>query len=101
MATGSARSVPTSRTANGGGLRRTSRRILGRDWPVALLFAAPLLLLLFGLIGFPILNAVRLSLYDAVGRGDRGFVGLENYLRTWRNSSYRTMIGVTFRFAFL
>lgn len=103
MAAGSAQGSPvTGRVGGGGaGFWRGSRRILGRDWPVAYLFAAPLLILLFGLIGYPLFSAVRLSLYDAVGRGERGFVGLENYVRIWRTSTYRDMLGVTFRFAFL
>ncbi len=101
MAAGSARGLPVTTKASGVGGRiwRTSRRILGRDWPVAYLFAAPLLILLFGLIGYPMLTAVRLSLLDSVGRGDRGFVGLDNYVRVWQNSSYRNMLVTTARFA--
>lgn len=103
MAAGSARGIPATGSTNGVGSRiwRASRRILGRDWPVAYLFAAPLLILLFGLIGYPLFGAVRLSFLDAVGRGTRGYVGFENYVRTWQNSSYRTMLGTTLRFALL
>jgi multiple sugar transport system permease protein len=95
MAAGSARGLgATGRTSGfGGRLWRTSRRVLGRDWPVAYLFAAPLLILLFGLIAYPLL--------DAVGRGTRGYVGFENYVRTWQNSNFRNMLGVTIRFALL
>ncbi|MFN8514972.1 MAG: hypothetical protein U0841_20785 [Chloroflexia bacterium] len=43
MAAGSARGIPATGRTNGVGSRlwRASRRILGRDWPVAYLFAAP------------------------------------------------------------
>lgn len=103
MAAGSAEGLPA--VGSGGGARarlwHASRRALGRDWPLALLFAAPLLVLLFGLIGYPLVGAVRLSFLDAVGRGDRGFVGLENYGRIWRNSTYRDMLGATAHFAAL
>jgi multiple sugar transport system permease protein len=103
MAAGSAHGVPAtgSTTGVGGRAWRASRRLLGRDWPVAYLFAAPLLILLFGLIGYPLLSAVRLSFLDSVGRGERGFVGFDNYVRVWNNSTYRTMLVVTARFAAL
>ncbi len=75
-----------------------SRRLLGRDWPIAYRFVAPLLLLLFGLIGYPLLRAIRLSLYSAPGRSTPQFVGLENYLRVWQDPAYRDMLALTAKF---
>ena len=43
-------------------------------------------------------GAVRLSLFEAYGTR---FVGLDNYLQTWRNPVYRDMLGITARFVTL
>ncbi len=77
------------------------RHVLGRDWPVAYLFLAPMLLLLFGLIGYPLLNGLRLSLYDVSGVANRGFVGLRNYQSLWASPDFRSMLLLTARFALL
>ena len=76
-----------------------SKRILGRDWPVAYVFAAPLVLLLFGLIGYPLVYAVVLSLFRVVGLTNRGFVGLDNYARLWSDDQFRLSVWVTVKFA--
>ena len=78
--------------------RRGARRALGRDWRVAYAFVAPLVALLFGLIGYPLVKAVRLSLYNSFGRSAPQFVGLENYVRVWQNSTYRDMLAITAKF---
>ena len=75
--------------------RRLTRRALGRDWRVAYLFVAPLLALLFGLIGYPLVKALHLSLYATIGRSSPRFVGLENYILVWQNASYRDMLAIT------
>src|SRR5262245_30666853 len=100
MDVGSARRTPTTRGDEGraGRPRRLARRALGRDWRIAYLFMAPLLALLFGLIGYPLVNALRLSLYATIGARPPVFVGLENYVRVWQNSSYRDMLAVTAKF---
>jgi ABC-type sugar transport system permease subunit len=59
---------------------------------------APLVILLFGLIGYPLGVAVRVSLRDAVGRATRGYVGLENYARLWQGDAYREMLLLTAKF---
>ena len=71
MAIESARGAPSTagnRRSAAGGFWAASKRLLGPDWPVAFVFAAPLVILLFGLIGWPLLQAVYLSFYS-VGRG--------------------------------
>ena len=59
---------------------RQSKRVLGRDWPVAYLFIAPLVILLFGLIAYPLVRGVILSFYNVTGITNRGFVGFQNYI---------------------
>jgi ABC-type sugar transport system permease subunit len=54
-----------------GAFWKHSRRTLGRDWPVAYLFALPMVVLLFGLIGYPIVRAFMLSFYNVTGITNR------------------------------
>src|SRR5438105_11378701 len=81
------------------GFRMQSQRLLGRDWPVAYLFAAPLVLLLFGLIGYPIVYALWLSTHNVVNITDRGFVGLEMYQRLWSDTQFIRSVRTTVIFA--
>lgn len=57
--------------------------MLGRDWPTAWLFLLPMVLLLGGLIGYPVLYALYLSLHLAIGPRVGEFVGLRNYVDVW------------------
>ena len=96
-----------SRTTDARGVRnarssafwRQSRRILGRDWPVGLLFVAPTVILLFGLIGYPLFDALRLSFYNVTGITNRGFVGFDNYERLWGDRQFRDSVWITVQFA--
>lgn len=102
MAVQSARGTPPdSRTAprRAGGLLAVSKRLLGKDWPVAFVFAAPLVLLIFGLIGWPLLQAVILSFYRVVGVRNNGFAGLDNYQRLWADDQFREAVIHTVKFA--
>src|SRR5262249_43265773 len=83
------------------GFRRLSRRVLGRDWVVAYLFALPMVVLLFGLVGYPLVRAVNLSFYNVVGINNRGWVGLTNYQRLWTDSQFRDSVMITFKFAII
>ncbi|MDQ3523576.1 MAG: sugar ABC transporter permease, partial [Chloroflexota bacterium] len=78
---------------------RHSKRILGRDWPIAFLFVGPTILLLFGLIGYPLLDALRLSFYNVTGITNRGFVGFDNYERLWSDRQFRDSVMNTVQFA--
>src|SRR5689334_3011695 len=80
--------------------RSISKRLLGSDWAVAYIFIAPMVLLLFGLIGYPLFLAVKMSMHNFIGGlYDRGFVGLRNYSRLWGDSGYRESVAITIRFA--
>ncbi|HYJ13712.1 MAG TPA: sugar ABC transporter permease, partial [Thermomicrobiales bacterium] len=78
---------------------RVSKRLLGRDWPVGFLFVAPTVILLFGLIGYPLLDALRLSFYNVTGVTNRGWVGLDNYERLWNDRQFRSAVWNTVQFA--
>lgn len=78
---------------------RHSRRLLGRDWPVGFLFVAPTVILLFGLIGYPLFDALRLSFYNVTGITNRGFVGLDNYERLWSDRQFRESVWITVQYA--
>jgi multiple sugar transport system permease protein len=89
----------TVRTPARSGFWRTSKRVLGRDWPVGFLFVAPTVILLFGLIGYPLLDALRLSFFNVTGVTNRGWVGTGNYERLWSDARFREAVGITVRFA--
>src|SRR5215468_3404872 len=72
-----------------------SKRLLGRDWPVAWLFILPTAVLLFGLIGYPFVRAAWLSLFNVVGLREGAFVGLQNYQNLWTDDSFSRAVRVT------
>ena len=78
---------------------KRSKRFLGRDWPVAYIFIAPLILLLFGLIAYPLIRGVIPSFYNYTGITNRGFVGLDNYERLWVNRQFRSSVWITVQYA--
>ncbi|HET8630303.1 MAG TPA: ABC transporter permease subunit [Thermomicrobiales bacterium] len=82
-----------------GGLFTQSKRFLGRDWPVAYLFVGPLVLLLFGLIGYPLVYALWMSTHNVINITDRGFVGLEMYQRLWTDDQFIGSVRITVQFA--
>jgi raffinose/stachyose/melibiose transport system permease protein len=54
-------------------------------WHVLLVFVGPAFVLYFGLMIFPILNSLRLALYQQVPDGSHIFVGLANLARLFRD----------------
>ncbi len=79
---------------------KRSQRVLGRDWPVAYVFFLPTALLLFGLIGYPIVRALFLSFFNVVGVREGPFVGLQNYQNLWADDFFRRSIMTTITFTF-
>src|SRR5260370_42329802 len=79
---------------------KSSKRILGRDWPVAWLFFLPTAALLFGLIGYPFVRAVYLSFFNVVGVREGAFVGFQNYTNLWSDDLFRRAIATTISFTF-
>src|SRR3981081_848472 len=79
---------------------KSSKRILGRDWPGGYLFFLPTALLLFGLIGYPFVRALFLSFFNVVGVREGAFVGLQNYANLWSDDFFRRSIITTTEFTF-
>lgn len=63
--------------------------ILGRDWKVALPFVVPIIVIMAGLILWPFINAILLSLTtrSVITRTDQ-YVGLANYGRLLQDSDF-------------
>ena len=55
------------------------RRIFGRDWQIAWPFLIPLLVVLVGLIAYPFVSAIWLSLHRKMVGGPATLVGIGNY----------------------
>src|SRR5262245_56012560 len=81
------------------GRTKRSEAILGRDWKVALLFVLPLVVIMAGLIFWPFINAILLSMTtrNIVTRSDQ-FVGLRNYQLLWKDADFRGAVGNTILF---
>jgi multiple sugar transport system permease protein len=77
---------------------KRSQRLLGRDWPTAYVFVLPMTLLLFGLIGYPLVRAVYLSFHNAVGVRVGDFIGFDNYTNLWQDDFFVRSVGVTLTF---
>jgi multiple sugar transport system permease protein len=71
------RSAP-ARPAPAASSLTTSQRLLGRDWRLAAVFIGPTLLLVAGLILFPIISSIVTSATERHG-AETVFVGLDNY----------------------
>ena len=63
--------------------------ILGRDWRIALPFVLPIVVLMFGLILWPFINAILISFTtrSLVTRTET-YVGLDNYARLLKDSDF-------------
>ncbi|MFN8523524.1 MAG: ABC transporter permease subunit [Chloroflexota bacterium] len=77
---------------------KTSQRVLGRDWPTAYLFVLPMVLLLFGLIGYPFFRAMYLSFFNFVGIRIGAFVGFDNYTNLLSDDFFLRAVWVTITF---
>ncbi|MEP7285718.1 MAG: ABC transporter permease subunit [Chloroflexota bacterium] len=86
----------------GQSVNRRARRlnhILGRDWKIALPFILPIIIIMVGLILWPFINAILLSLTTRsfVTRTDQ-YVGLDNYVRLLQDSDFLSSIKNTLVF---
>lgn len=63
--------------------------ILGRDWKIALIFVLPLVLIMAGLILWPFINAILLSMtVRSVVTRKEEYVGLANYARLIHDNDF-------------
>jgi multiple sugar transport system permease protein len=63
-------------------------RLLGRDWQIAWLFLLPLLLVLIGLVAYPFVAGIALSLQHKVVGEAATWVGLRNYQELLTGDQY-------------
>jgi multiple sugar transport system permease protein len=74
-------------------------RTFGADWQTALPFMLPMVILLFGVVGWPLLQAVLLVFTRTVGFKTGPFVGLANFGNLMHNAEYFNSLKVTLQFA--
>lgn len=79
--------------------KRRFEMIFGRDWRIALIFVAPLVLIMAGLILWPFINAILLSLTvrSFVTRKEE-YVGLANYARLLHDNDFISAVWNTVLF---
>jgi len=85
------------------GIRRSKmlKRILGKDWKIAIPFVLPTVVLLVGLILYPFINAIALSTTSLnFLTGETVGVGFRNYEKLATNSDYLLSMKNTFQFTF-
>lgn len=74
------------------------RDLLGRDWAAAYMFVLPTILLMGGLIAYPLLRAVYMSFTNTVSLTMGPFVGLQNYENVWADRSFWSAVSITTRY---
>jgi multiple sugar transport system permease protein len=72
-------------------------RLLGKDWKIALVFLLPIMILIGGLILYPFLNAIYLSMTVRQNRREV-FVGMANYVRLFADEEFTGSVLNTIRF---
>ncbi len=79
--------------------KRRFEMIFGRDWKIALIFVLPLVVIMAGLILWPFINAILLSLTvrSFVTRKEE-YVGLANYARLLHDSDFLSAVSNTIVF---
>ena len=78
--------------------RRRTRRWLGRDWRLALLFVGPAAVLLLALIAYPFFYSIYLSFTERHAGNVLVWVGLKNYTQIWHTQSFRDSLKNSFVF---
>ena len=79
-------------------LPQRAKRAFGPDFMAGYTFAAPLLVLLLGLIGWPFLQALWMSFFQVVGPRWGAFVGLRNYTQQLEDPIFRRSFVLTVQF---
>ncbi len=78
----------------------TLRRWLGRDWVLGFLFVAPLVLLVLGLIAYPFVYAVYLSMTRKFIGYPAQWAGFENYVVLWNDQAFRRTVVNSIEYTF-
>ncbi|MEO8607312.1 MAG: ABC transporter permease subunit [Chloroflexota bacterium] len=83
------------------GVRRSRRMeaIFGRDWKIALPFVLPLVIIMAGLILWPFINAIMISMtVRSLVTRTESYVGLSNYARLLQDSDFLSSVRNTIVF---
>ena len=64
------------------------RDLLGKDWAAAYVFVLPTILLMGGLIAYPLLRAVYMSFTNTISLQIGPLVGLRNYETVWTDPNF-------------
>ena len=72
--------------------RRRLQEVMGRDWALGYLLLLPAIAVLVGLIAYPFLYSIFLSLQNKPIAEPGTFVGFKNYLTLWRSSVFLLVI---------
>jgi len=82
-------------------LRNKLKLWLGKDWSTAIVFIAPMLILMVSLILYPFLNAIYMSMFVRTINRQETFVGLENYRRLLFDTQFTESMVNTIRFTII
>ncbi len=92
--------VRAAPTTTGRPMKMILRDWLGRDWAAAYIFVLPAVLLMGGLIAYPLLRAVYISFTNTVSLKTGPFVGLDNYVTVWTDPNFRSAVKNTVVYTF-
>src|ERR687893_1841288 len=81
--------------------RSPIHRVLGRDWKIAWLFLLPLVLVLIGLVAYPFVSGIILSLQHKVVGQEATWVGLRNYRELLAGEQYSGTFWNSVRVSFI
>ncbi|MBX3081460.1 MAG: ABC transporter permease subunit [Anaerolineae bacterium] len=80
---------------------RRIERLLGRDWRIALPFVLPVVIIMVGLIAWPFINAILLSMTTrSLINGTTQYVGMSNYARLLTDTDFIVSVKNTLTFTF-
>lgn len=89
---------PVVRRSGASGFQQFMRRWFGEDWATGYLFALPMLVLLGGLIAWPLVQAAWMSFYNVIGNRWGDWVGLRNYQIQIEDPLFRRAFFITIQF---
>src|SRR3954449_6965160 len=92
-----AAAVAVTRPASGGPFQALSAA-LDRESTLGYVLVAPVIIILLGLVAYPLAYAVQLSLMDKTIGADGKFVGLQTIIGLWDSSLYRQTLRNTLVF---
>ncbi len=93
------RAAPLSTSYHAAPQRPFMRRVFGRDWQIAFVFIAPIVVLMTLFIAWPFIRALytSMTIRNMATRTDV-FVGLDNYVRLYADPFYRQSVIATVQY---